>query len=190
MPFADFEELREPLRLPYRGKPYTIRPVGLADAPRLLAAFEDPAGSSLTADELRTMLLGDAWAEMQADNVPAEFALRCEMTALADFRAGREHAQFMWDTGGDPKAVAAWAQSRTPVSPTSATAAASTTKRRASGTGTKTSPTSPEGAPESSPGSSSSTSGRSSKRPSRTSTPASTSRTKSRAARGDGSESA
>lgn len=164
MPFRDFSELREPLRLPYRGKAYEIPPVGLLDAPGLWEALERPAESELTSSDLRRILLGDAWEQMQADNVPPEMALRAEMTALADFRAGRETAEFMWETGSDPKVLAAWAASRIPASPTSATDAESSTQTPASGTGTRTSPTSPEAAPAPSPGASSSTSGRSSKR--------------------------
>lgn len=189
MPFRDFSELSEPLRLPYRGKVYEIAPVGLLDAPILWEALERPEESTLSGQDFRRMLLGATWDQLVADNVPLEMAVRAEMTALADFRAGRETAEYMWETGSDPKVLAAWAASRTLESPNSATDAGTSTPTPASTPGTRTSPTVPAEAPAPSSGASSSTSGRSSKPRSSRST-GSTSKTRAAAARGGGSASA
>lgn len=109
MPFRDFAEIWEPLRLPYNGKTYELPSVGIADGGTLSMAL-DPRFDTPMPDpaELERMLLGPVVAEMKADNVPGPFALRVLMTALADFQSGRAAAEVIWETGADPKAVEAW----------------------------------------------------------------------------------
>lgn len=134
MPFKDYNEIVEPLELPINGKVYRIPPLGLADGIYLTEHLDPKSKSEPMTDEaFRRLLLGDAYEQMLADNVPAGSVRRAALTALADHQSSRAAAEIMWETGGDPKAVQEWAAEAT--TPTS-TAEEPTTPPQASTSGT------------------------------------------------------
>lgn len=127
MPFKEYESFAEPLALPIGGKTYIIPPVGIRDGLKLTTALAEK-DTKLTNEEFSRLLLGSAYDELVAANVPAAAFGRVVATALAEFQGGRATAELMWETGGDPKAIKA----QTPE------AEATTTPRRASTSGTRT----------------------------------------------------
>jgi hypothetical protein len=142
--FKDYSELVEPLVLPIAGKQYTIPPVGAADGIRFNLAVDPTTNTatSISDDEFMRMFLGDALDEMVADNVPSPAMMRAAMTALADFQRGRSVAEVVWETGADPKALADYVMRSLPNRESKRKASkhsggASSTKRQASGSGTK-----------------------------------------------------
>ena len=139
--FKDYQELADPLVLPINGKSYTVPAVGLADGIKLTAALDPESKTPVTDDEFNRMLLGTAYNEMLADNVPGPAVIRASLTALADFQKGRETAEIMWETGGDPKALTAWVKAATNRAQrrSTGTGAAKKTPSPASTNGTKTS---------------------------------------------------
>lgn len=141
MKFKDYVEIVEPLELPYEGKSYRIPPVAADDGIRFALAADGKEGfEPISDDETFTMFLGEAHAEMLADRVPQAFIQRCLDTAMADHLAGRLVAQIMWETGGDPKAVKKYVTQNAPNRATrrsQSTGAATSTKRAASSSGTK-----------------------------------------------------
>lgn len=136
MPFKDYAELVDPLQLPINGKQYTIPPMGLAEGIELTDQLEAAARGEATPEkpfaEFNRMVLGAAYDDMAADNVPAEAIRRAALTAIADFQRGRAIAEVMWETGGDPKATEQWVKART--NRQERRTKVSTTPRRASGT--------------------------------------------------------
>lgn len=116
MAFEDYTKVADPLVLPISGKKYRIPEVGLADGVKfnldIEAAAKDPesAPSSMTDEEFLRLFLGSAYDEMLADNVPGGSVLRAAVTAMTDFQKGRQMAEIMWATGGDPKAVERYLQ--------------------------------------------------------------------------------
>jgi hypothetical protein len=138
MAFKDIEEFIEPLTLTIRGKEYPIPALGSIDGIRLSEHLANPDEEPMTDDEFKKFMLGAAYDEMTADNVPPAYIARAAMTALAEAQAGRAIAEIMWETGGYPKAVRSLAEAK--LAAMTPPAAATTTKRRASGSGTKTSP--------------------------------------------------
>jgi hypothetical protein len=145
MAFKDYSEIVESLTLPINGKNYSIPPVGIADGVRLQAIFDPDTASEMTDDEFRTILLGDAYDLMLADNIPGNAVARATFTALADFQRGRATAEIMWETGGDPKALEAWTAANTNRAQrrSASTAVESKTPKAASTSGTKKSPATP-----------------------------------------------
>lgn len=141
--FKDYNEFADPLKLPINGKVYTIPPVGLADGIKLTAAFLGGEDAPVVKDdEFNTILLGPAYDEMLADNVPSVAVVRASLTALADFQRGRATAEILWETGGDPKALTAWVEANSNRAQRRAKTAASTTPRRASTSSRKKTPAS------------------------------------------------
>jgi hypothetical protein len=134
--FKDLEQLIEPLTLPIRGKNYRIAALGALDGIKLAEHLANPAEAPMSDVDFQKLMLGDAYEQMVADNVPAVYIVRAAMTSLADTQGTRGAAEVMWETGGDPKAVEAWQNAQAPTTPP---AEASTTRRRATGSGTKTS---------------------------------------------------
>jgi hypothetical protein len=135
--FKDLEQFIEPLILPIRGKEYRIPPLGSIDGMKLSEHLANPAESAMTNVEFQTLMLGDVYEQMIADNLPPAYIARAALTALADIQGSRGAAEVMWETGGDPKAVKGMVDSlRDAMTPP---AVATTTKRRATGTGTRTS---------------------------------------------------
>lgn len=85
--------------------------------------------------DLQQKMLGPAYDQMVADNVPFMAIKIAGLTAYHDFLYGREAAEAFWNSGGDPKAVAqTWSES---TGSTMSTGEATTTKRPASTSGTK-----------------------------------------------------
>lgn len=139
--FADFNDLFDPLVLPINGKKYTIPPMSFDAGVRINGLF-GPDPETLPDEELFALLLGDTLSEMIADGVPAKAINRAGMAALSDFRENRAVAEAVWATGGDPKALTEYAKAQAPnraARRSTRTAAATTTKPRASTSGTKTS---------------------------------------------------
>lgn len=143
MAFKDYSELADPLKLPINGKVYTIDAVGLADGIKLTAALSGEEDAPTIPDaEFNRILLGSAYEEMLADNVPGPAVVRASLTALADFQKGRATAEILWETGGNPKALTAWVEANSNRAQRRAKTAASTTPRRASGSSRKKTPAS------------------------------------------------
>lgn len=142
MAFADYVEFLEPFVLPIRGKEYTIPPISL-EAGLTMSAIAEGEKSNLTDDEFNRLVLGSAYDEMRADAVSEDVILRAVLTAWAEYKYGRVAAELIWKTGGDPKAIEALtnrATRRKASKPSTSTAAAGTTKRPASTSGTRKSP--------------------------------------------------
>jgi hypothetical protein len=135
--FKDIEQFIEPLTLTIRGKEYPIAALGSLDGIKLAEHLADPTETPMSDVDFQKLMLGDAYDQMVADNVPGVYIVRAAMTALADTQGSRGAAEVMWETGGDPKAVNAWQAAQAATTPP---AEATTTKRPATGTGTKTSP--------------------------------------------------
>lgn len=102
--FTDFAA--GPLIFPYKGRTYTAPEVSIAMGLRLNGILNEGESPDLSTAELWPELLGSMWDEMVADGVPMVFASRVAATVMADFQFGREYATVMWETGGDPKALA------------------------------------------------------------------------------------
>jgi hypothetical protein len=141
--FKDYSELADPLKLPINGKTYTVSAVGLADGIKLMAVFSgEEDAPTIPDEEFNRILLGSAYEEMLADNVPGPAVVRAALTALADFQKGRATAEILWETGGDPKALTAWMETNSNREQRRAKTGASTTPRRASGSSRKKTPAS------------------------------------------------
>lgn len=110
MAFKDFREFAENLALPINGKTYDIPPVPARLGIQLLglAKGDDvPELAALTGMDLWRALLGSAWDEMVADDVPMSAIARAGLTALADYQQGRAVAEAVWEGGIDPERMAA-----------------------------------------------------------------------------------
>lgn len=149
MPFDDYNEVEtDPLVLPINGKKYTIPEVNIADGIRFTEVVEGDASKTMTDEEFFRTFLGSTYDEMLADNVPGGAVHRAASAALADFQSGRALAEIMWKTGGDPKGLQELVDSFIPPNrsarraskPSTSTAAANTTKRPGSTSGTRKSP--------------------------------------------------
>jgi hypothetical protein len=133
-----------PLAFPINGKTYTLKPLSIEAGLRLAGAIEDGDAEldDLKGEALWRLLLGDTWDEMRTDGVPLEAATRAGLTALADHQQGRAFAEVIWETGADPKALEKYLTAKAPnraARRSRGTAKASTTKRPASTSTTKTS---------------------------------------------------
>jgi hypothetical protein len=133
-----------PLAFPINGKTYTLKPLSIEAGLRLAGAIEDGDAEldDLKGESLWRLLLGDTWDEMRTDGVPLEAATRAGLTALADHQQGRAFAEVIWETGADPKALERYLKAKAPnraARRSPGTAKASTTKRPASTSTTKTS---------------------------------------------------
>jgi hypothetical protein len=150
MPFADYFDLVDPLILPIRGKQYRIPPVAADNMarwttfrsdtlPRIQAGETVPDSEIVTDDDFFRMFLGDAYEQMRADSVRLDVILHAARTAHTDALHGRDVAELVWaDT--NPKAPAAPPQTAPTKpkdrKPSRSTAAAGSTRRRASTSGT------------------------------------------------------
>ena len=147
MPFQAFEDYeREPLTFPIRGKVYVVPSLGYRDGIRLQQAIISGVSIGTPEDEWR-LLLGTAWDEMTADNVPLEALSRAALATMADYQYGRDAAVKVWES--DPEALAAALTAATQTSPTptpsTSTAAVAKTRIPASTSGTRTSRTTSKG---------------------------------------------
>lgn len=117
MAFKSFDEVTKQIELPIGGKIYTLPRVSAQDGLRFKLATEVRPGHELEPlpdDEFETIFLGDVKQQMLDDNVPAEAIDRALATAVANHTAGRDTAELMWETGGDPKVVAEYLRRRAP----------------------------------------------------------------------------
>lgn len=111
--FKDFNDLYEPLVLPVGGKKYEIPALSFTAGATVNGVID--GGEKLTDEDFYRLLLSDAvFDQMMADNLPATAIDRVARTALTDFKYGRELAVTMWETGGDPKAVAEYKKAHAP----------------------------------------------------------------------------
>lgn len=122
MSFRDLDEFFDSsLRLPVRGKTYVIpspdartglwcqRIIALAGKAKDGELTDDDAAQLKLDDEeernLFERLLGPAFEEMLADNLPWEHVKHCGMTALMWAAGNTDQAEAYWSSGGDPKAA-------------------------------------------------------------------------------------
>jgi hypothetical protein len=135
MALRPYEDIVGPLVIPIRGKEYTLPTVSLQDGLRIHASKS--GGEALTAEELNTILLGDAYQQLIDDQVGGDLMDRIWLTAYTDFTTGRDSAEEAWESG-IPKAVREAArEALVLMTPTDA---ATTTPPPASGNGTTTPP--------------------------------------------------
>lgn len=139
MPLKAYEEFaEEPLAFPIAGKTYTVPTVSFRDGIKLqrVLSGEDKSLNDAPAEEAWRLVLGAAYDEMVADNVPMEALSRAGLAALSDFQFGRESAERVWESGLDPKALQAALAAAEKPSPASkrsrSTASATRTRKRAS----------------------------------------------------------
>lgn len=161
--FKDFEAFVENLRLPYRGKEYDIPPLGAKTGARLHlllaqnaeyervqtanhAAAEEAKKAKRKPPEPEPLpelpenptnreMLGDLLDEVYEDDVPDQVIQVMANTVYYDFILGRDAALVYWNSGGDPKALETHIKRLTNSSMNGA--AATTTRKRASTSGTK-----------------------------------------------------
>lgn len=89
-------------------------------------------------EELYKDILGpETIAQMEKDNVPFSSIKLAGLTGYHDFLYGREAAESFWNSGGDPKALALNLAGMESMDSTTSTDEATTTKKPASTTGTK-----------------------------------------------------
>lgn len=139
---------------------YTVPPVGIDEGLRLAEIFTE------TPDQLAKLKLGnidlfklaitpELWEQMRHDGVPLPDAWRVGMAALAHFQvllsdsspdawdSAEKVAAAVWESGIDPKALAAYivelgrTESGSGTKPSTRTAAARTARNTGSGTTTK-----------------------------------------------------
>lgn len=97
MALRPYEDIVGPLVIPIRGKEYTLPAVSLQDGLRIHASMS--GGAPLTAEELNTILLGDAYQQLLDDKVGGDIMDRVWLTAYTDFTAGRDSAEEAWENG-------------------------------------------------------------------------------------------
>ena len=102
MALRPYEELVGPLIVPVRGKEYPLPAVSMTDGLRIHAAGS--GGGSISIVELTEIILGDTKQVMLDDGIPPAVIDRALWAGLADFQAGREAAEQVWEHGV-PKAV-------------------------------------------------------------------------------------
>lgn len=130
------------LAFPIRDKVYTVPEL---DYRSMLLIQKVKAGEKTELDDAPPeqtwrVILGGAYDEMVADNVPAEALGRAGLAALAYFEQGLEVAEAVWENGLDPKALAAAIETRTESPSPSSTAEERKTPSPASMSGTSSRP--------------------------------------------------
>ena len=136
MALRPYEDIVGPLVIPVRGKEYTLPTISLQDGLRIHAATSKGEELSITA--LMEIILGDTKDAMLADGVPPSVIDRALWAGIADFHAGRESAEQVWEHGV-PKAVLEELATALQA-PTTPQAEATTTPAPASGNGTTAPP--------------------------------------------------
>lgn len=138
MSFKAYEDFAAgPMRFPIAGKTYTVPEVSY-EAGLTLQKVQAGDDTPLPAEEQWRLLLGPAYDEMVADNIPVKALERVILTCLTDYRLGREIAEKVWEAGLDPEALAP--KGATSETASTGTGEESSTPTPASTTGT-TSPT-------------------------------------------------
>lgn len=102
MALRPYEDIVGPLVIPVRGKEYTLPTISLQDGLRIHASASK--GEDLSLNDLTDIILGDAKQAMLDDSVPLSVIDRALWAGIADFQAGRESAEQVWEHGV-PKAV-------------------------------------------------------------------------------------
>ncbi len=105
-----FTELTEPLEVQYTpdGKVYRIPPVSIEVGVKIVDVQANPEEYiDRPGTWFASLVLGPLWDELDADRAPGSFRDRILLTALAEWNAGRDAAERMWEQGVDPKALAA-----------------------------------------------------------------------------------
>lgn len=99
----------EGLVFPIGGKAYVAPPISLKLGAMLVNAMENGEADQLAEDSrsLWQMVLGKAYDEMLADDVPADAVSRAGFCVLVDFQVGRAAAERVWESGIDPELRAA-----------------------------------------------------------------------------------
>lgn len=136
MAFRDITDILGPIRLPVRGKDYTLPTLTLAQGLELRDVLDPADPKTLDDEAFYEFLLGDALTEMRHDGVGADVIARAAFVALADFQSGRPAAEALWETGLDPKVLTNYVESVKNATPPS-TGGAAKTPSRASTSGTK-----------------------------------------------------
>ena len=139
MPTKAYEDFApDPIEFTIRGKTYVVPEVGYLDGLRLQAIERgDESEKDTAAEEQIRLLMGGAFDQMKADNLPPRAINRAFLACLTDYRTGnRELAEQVWESGIDPKAIAAALAAKGSTS----TGEASTTQKPASTTGTTSTP--------------------------------------------------
>lgn len=104
--FKAYEEFAAgPLVFPIGGKAYTVPEVSY-EAGLTIQRVESGDAPDVTPDQQWRLLMGSAYDEMIADNVPAKALGRVILTCLTDYRHGRALAEQVWEVGLDPEALA------------------------------------------------------------------------------------
>jgi hypothetical protein len=134
----------EPLSFPIGGKVYTIPELPYTS---MLTLQKIKAGEPTEYDDAKPedtwrLVMGSAWDEMTADNVPGEAIGRAGLATLAYFEQGPDVAEAIWEHGIDPKALAEQILAKSGLLAPSSTAAATETPSPASTSGTSSRPTS------------------------------------------------
>ena len=134
MPLKAVEDFNpEPLRFPIGGKVYEVPEIGY-EAGIKLQGIESGEVKDVKAEDQWRLLMGPAFDEMRADNVPIRALNRAVLTCLTDYRTGnRELAEQVWEVGLDPEALAPKGATE---KDSTATGEASTTPSPASTSGT------------------------------------------------------
>jgi hypothetical protein len=105
MAFRDITDILGPIALPIKGKTYTLPVLTIEQGIKLHKIMDPKDEATMTDPELYAFLLGEAHAEMAADNVAPEVIARAAFVALADWQSGRPAAEVIWEQGVDPKAL-------------------------------------------------------------------------------------
>lgn len=114
MPLSNWYALVPPLALPIGDKVYEIPPVDLAGGALLEQAKKDGSlPDGMTPFDSWKLVLGPVFDEMVADDIPDAALGRAGITALLDYRYGREMAERFWELGSIPKALTALAEAMT-----------------------------------------------------------------------------
>lgn len=128
-----------PLSFEINGKTYNVTPIVERDYTEYLKWQQILAGKAEAPsleDEPR-VVLGDVLDDMLADGVTGGAIGRAMLAVIVDVRMGREAAEAAWETGLDPKALAAAIMTQPDSPQSNSTAAASKTPTPASSSGTK-----------------------------------------------------
>lgn len=142
--FEDFAS--EPLAFPIGKRVYVVPALGYREGIRLQQAIAGGPSIGTPEDEWR-LVLGSAWDEMTADNVPLEALSRAALATMADYQYGRDAAVKVWESDPEALAVALTAATQTSptLTPSTSTAAVTKTRTPASTSGTRTSRTTSKG---------------------------------------------
>lgn len=128
----NYFEVADLLQLPIGDKVYTIPGLSIAAGVKLTALIDGTLKETPNDDEFLHMMLGTAYDEMLADEVPERAINLAWKTVMAEFKSNRETAEAFWESGGNPKAP-----DPSPVStPSPNTGKAPTTRKRAATSGT------------------------------------------------------